>query len=56
VILGQLEAQASCLTWASGVGVAGVLERIANGLDASTPTEADLAADLRRRAGLRRDR
>jgi hypothetical protein len=49
-IVEQLEAQSPDLTWASGAGVSGVLESIAEGLDAGDRAEAAVAAELRRRA------
>ena len=50
VIISQLEAQAPDLTWASGAGVPGVAEAIAESLDNAVPAEVALAAELRRRA------
>ena len=49
VILSQVEAQASDLTWASSSGVPGVVQAIAESLDGSVQSEANLAAELSRR-------
>lgn len=51
VVVAQLEAQASNLSWASAVGVSGLLQNIADALARDTPSEAMLASLLRRRAG-----
>jgi hypothetical protein len=55
-IIEQLEAQAPELSWASGDGVSGVLEGIAEALDAQDRAEAALGAELRRRAEADRER
>ena len=53
MIVDQTEAQAPNLTWASKVGVAGVLKAIAELLHKNVPSEADLAVQLLRRAEVR---
>ena len=53
-IVAQLEAQAPDLSWASGDGVSGVLEGIAERLDPADPAAATIGAELRRKAQVHR--
>jgi hypothetical protein len=55
-IVGQVEAQAPDFSWASGGGVSGVLEMIAEGLEAEDRAEAALGAEIRGAAEGHRER